>query len=85
MALLDDMTKIKRAWYTCDNLISSMPRGPSKEKMKKDQERDENMAKMMTQLDLLMKYVMHSSRRSVNVVGYASSVPYEATYNEEVH
>lgn len=29
--LLDDMTKINRAWYTRSDLISSTKRGPSKE------------------------------------------------------
>ncbi|WMV41205.1 hypothetical protein MTR67_034590 [Solanum verrucosum] len=38
----------------------------TKQQIKKDQERDENMAKMMTQLDLLTKHVMGSSSKAVN-------------------
>lgn len=57
-ALLDDMTKINQGWYTHDDLISFMPKGPSKEQLAKDHERDKNMAKMMTQLGLLIKHVM---------------------------
>ena len=36
--------------------------------MEKNQERDENMAKIMTQLDLLTKHVMNSGLKSVNAV-----------------
>lgn len=43
--LLDDMIKINRSRYTRDNLISSTHKGPSKEKLTKDQERDKHIAK----------------------------------------
>uniref|UniRef100_M1DZF7 Uncharacterized protein n=1 Tax=Solanum tuberosum TaxID=4113 RepID=M1DZF7_SOLTU len=56
--------------------------------MEKDQERDQNMAKIMTQLDIFSKNVMGAGARSVNVVGVRSVNPeeakFQALYNEEV-
>lgn len=48
------------------------------------------MAKMTTQLDLLKKHVIGSSRKGVNVVGSTSGlslddISYDGCYNEEVH
>lgn len=59
-------------------------------KLEKDQERDENMAKIMTQLDLLMKHMMGCGQKSVNVVGSASDmtfngVDFDVGYNEGVY
>uniref|UniRef100_M1E0P4 Integrase core domain containing protein n=1 Tax=Solanum tuberosum TaxID=4113 RepID=M1E0P4_SOLTU len=67
--------------------------------MEKDQERDQNMAKIMTQLDILSKNVMGFIARSVNDVGvkcanlneskfealYNEESKFEALYNEEVN
>lgn len=88
--LLDDMTKINQAWYKRDNLVSPMHTGPSKEQLAKDQEKHENMAKMMIQLDLLIKNVMGGNRKSVNAVTTIGDVvydnlPYKGGYSKEVH
>uniref|UniRef100_M1D8S3 Integrase core domain containing protein n=1 Tax=Solanum tuberosum TaxID=4113 RepID=M1D8S3_SOLTU len=58
--LLDVMTKIKRAWYTRDDQVSPLTYMKIKEQIERDQECDENMAKMMTQMVLLSKHVMGS-------------------------
>jgi len=44
----------------------------SKEQIEKDNERDENMTKMMTQLDLLSKHFMGGGLKSMNTVGTSS-------------
>ncbi|WMV29634.1 hypothetical protein MTR67_023019 [Solanum verrucosum] len=56
--LLDEMTNINRAWYTREDPVSPLDFKISKEQIEKDQERDEHMAKFMTQMDLLTKHVM---------------------------
>lgn len=66
--LLDNMTKINHAWYTRDDLMSTLSRGMMKDQLVKDHERDENIAKMMTQLDLLTKHITSSGRKGFNVV-----------------
>ncbi|KAK4708698.1 hypothetical protein R3W88_029623 [Solanum pinnatisectum] len=87
--LLDDMTTINRVWYTRENQISPLMFKLTKEQMEKDQERDQNMAKIMTQLDILSKNVMGVGARSVNDVGVECANPdeskFEALYNEEVN
>lgn len=55
----------------------------------KDEERDESMARVMTQLYLLTKHVMGGGYKSVNDLALSSSKCYEdnkfeALYNEEV-
>uniref|UniRef100_M1DL01 Integrase core domain containing protein n=1 Tax=Solanum tuberosum TaxID=4113 RepID=M1DL01_SOLTU len=82
--LWDGMTTINRAWYTHEDHVSHLTFKLTKEQMEKDQERDQNMAKIMTQLDILSKYVMGAGARSV---GCANSDDFmvEALYNEEVN
>uniref|UniRef100_M1DX07 Uncharacterized protein n=1 Tax=Solanum tuberosum TaxID=4113 RepID=M1DX07_SOLTU len=48
--LLDGMTTINRAWYTREDQVSPLTFKLSKEQMEKDNERDQNMAKIMTSL-----------------------------------
>uniref|UniRef100_M1DCE9 Uncharacterized protein n=1 Tax=Solanum tuberosum TaxID=4113 RepID=M1DCE9_SOLTU len=56
--------------------------------MEKDQERDQNMAKIMTQLDIFSKNFMGAGARGVNIVGIGYANPeeakFDALYNEEV-
>lgn len=83
------MTKINRAWYTHDDQVSPLNFRITKEQIEKDQERDQNMAKMMTKLDILSKNVMGVCTKSVNIVGVGGVNPdeaqFEAEYNEEVN
>ncbi|WMV59102.1 hypothetical protein MTR67_052487 [Solanum verrucosum] len=87
--LLDEMTKTNRAWYSREDQVSPLNFRFKKEQIEKDQERDENMAKIMTQMDLLSKHVMGSGYKVVNAVGVSGVNPFEAKfeamYNEEVH
>ncbi|WMV38234.1 hypothetical protein MTR67_031619 [Solanum verrucosum] len=56
--------------------------------MEKNQERDENMAIMMTHMDLLTKHVMGSGSKAVNTVGVSGVNPDEAHFeviDSEVH
>ncbi|WMV24771.1 hypothetical protein MTR67_018156 [Solanum verrucosum] len=57
--------------------------------MEKNQERDENMPMLMTQLDFLTKPVMGGCHKAVNAIGSSSGMcsdneNLEAVYNEEV-
>uniref|UniRef100_M1DZ77 Integrase core domain containing protein n=1 Tax=Solanum tuberosum TaxID=4113 RepID=M1DZ77_SOLTU len=72
------MTKTNRAWYTREDQVSPLTFELTKEELEKDQERDQNMAKMMTQLDILAKNVMGAGAKSVNVVGVGCVNPDEA-------
>ncbi|KAK4721531.1 hypothetical protein R3W88_011764 [Solanum pinnatisectum] len=87
--LLDGMTTINKAWYTREDQVSPLTFKLSKEQIEKDNERDQNMAKIMTQLDILSKNFMRAGAHSTNVVGVGCANPeemkFEALYNEEVN
>ncbi|KAK4723933.1 hypothetical protein R3W88_026712 [Solanum pinnatisectum] len=87
--LLDGMTTINRVWYTREDQVSPITFKLSKEKIEKDNEPDQNMAKIITQLDILSKNVMVASAHSVNIVGVGCENPkemkFEALYNKEVN
>ncbi|WMV41608.1 hypothetical protein MTR67_034993 [Solanum verrucosum] len=82
------MTKINCAWYTREDQVSPLNLGLTNEQFEKKQERDENMAKIMIQMDLLTKHVMGSAYKVVNAVGANSvnhdEMQFEDMYNEEV-
>lgn len=49
----------------------------SKDHKKKDEERDENMAKVIPQLDLLPKHVMVAPLKAINVIASQSAKIYD--------
>lgn len=86
--LLDDMTKINQAWYTWDNMVTPLTLGLTKEKVEKNHKRDENMEKMMTQLNLLTKHVI-GIKKVMNLIGESESSSkdnalFDPMYEEEV-
>ena len=87
--LLDGMTTINRVWYTREDQVSLVTFQLSKEQVEKDNERDQNMAKIMMQLDILSKNVMGAGACGVNVVGVGGANPeemkFEVMYDEEVN
>ncbi|WMV46462.1 hypothetical protein MTR67_039847 [Solanum verrucosum] len=81
VTLRDNIQNIKRVGALTQSVLAwqmnLFKRGSSifstteygKEQMEKDHERDENMAKMMTQLVLISKHVITSGLKAVHVVG----------------
>lgn len=70
--------------------MSSVHKGLSKEQLAKDQESDENIAKMLTQLDLLTKHIIGGKPEECYDVAAAGDVVYdkvlyERGYSEEIH
>lgn len=58
----------------------------SQEQRKKYEKRDENMSKVMTQLDILTKHIIEASCKEVNVVSAKSVIgnyAEEVDYNDE--
>lgn len=55
------------AYLRGSTIFSKM--GLIKEQMEKDHESEENMVKMMTQLDLFSKHIMGGGLKVLNVVG----------------
>lgn len=76
---------INPALYTCEDQVSHVTFQLCKKKIEKDNERDQIMAKIMTQLDILSKNFMGTGTRGVNVVGVGNTNPndmkFEAIYN----
>ncbi|WMV46247.1 hypothetical protein MTR67_039632 [Solanum verrucosum] len=88
-ALLDETTKINRAWHIREDQVSPLNIGLIKEQMENNQERDENMATIMTQMDLSTKHVMGGGYKAVNAIsaksgGNLNDTQFEAMYNGEV-
>ncbi|XP_047264469.1 uncharacterized protein LOC124896741 [Capsicum annuum] len=84
--LLAEVTKQNRGCHTLD---TEVPKGSpttfviNKEQRNKDKEREKNMAKIMTQLDLLMKLVMVEPIKAVNVMASKAYDDEEAKNLEE--
>ncbi|WMV41421.1 hypothetical protein MTR67_034806 [Solanum verrucosum] len=83
------MAKINCTWYIREDQVSPLNLGLTKKHLEKNKERDENMAKIMTQMDLLMKHVIGVSYKVLNAVGANSGVSlddaqFEAICNEDV-
>lgn len=74
LSLLDEMTKINSAWYMRDDLVSQLNVGLTMDQMEKNQECDENMAKMITQMDLLTKHVMGGGYKAVSAIGASNGM-----------
>ncbi|XP_059281184.1 uncharacterized protein LOC132034854 [Lycium ferocissimum] len=69
--LLDKLTETNEAWHTRDSKVgggSSSKNVLTREMIKKEEERDESMAKLVTQMDLLTKHVMGDGSKKVNTV-----------------
>ena len=88
---LDQHAKIERAWHTRDaEVAKGAPSSSSSVAVtRKDEERDELMAKMATQLELLTKQVMGSGTHKVHVVdtqpdAVSEEAQFQAMYEEEV-
>lgn len=83
------MTLINRACYTREDQVTPLTLTPSKELIEKDNEIDQNIGKIMTQLDILSKNIMGGGVRTVNVVGVrwadTEDMKFEAFYNEKVN
>jgi len=59
-SLLDNMTKINQACYTQEDQVSPFSFRMMKEKLDKEKERDENISKIMSQMELLQKQVLQT-------------------------
>uniref|UniRef100_M1DMN1 Integrase core domain containing protein n=1 Tax=Solanum tuberosum TaxID=4113 RepID=M1DMN1_SOLTU len=70
MQLLDEVSKNNRVWYTRDAEVGELGYTfeLSPEQRKREEERDQDMAHMRTQIDLLTKHIVAKSEK-VNVVG----------------
>ncbi|XP_059295428.1 uncharacterized protein LOC132048757 [Lycium ferocissimum] len=70
--LLDKLTETNEAWHNKESEVgggSSLKNVLTREMVKKEEERDESMAKLVTQMDLLTKHVMGGESEKVNAVG----------------
>ncbi|XP_015165388.1 uncharacterized protein [Solanum tuberosum] len=55
--LLDDMTRINQVWYTKEDHISPFQFRLTQEQLDKEKERDENIKKMLTQMEVLQEHM----------------------------
>lgn len=67
--LLDWMTTINRVWYTREDQVTPVTFILPKKHVEKDQKRDQNMEKIMMQLDILSKKFIRVCVQSFNVMG----------------
>jgi len=55
--LLDDMTKINQAWYTQEDQVSPFCFRLTQEQLDKERERDENIKKILIQMEFLQEHM----------------------------
>ena len=67
-ALLDDLTKVNRVWYTIDDHVSPLLGCMTKEKDGKNRERDANMTKMLSQMNFITNWVMGNEVEEINAI-----------------
>lgn len=87
----DRMTKINRAWHTreAEMVRSTSIRKMSTEEWLKEEAKEERMTQLMTQIELLTKYVIGAPTQKVNVLaandqGYIHEDAYHS-YDEKSH
>uniref|UniRef100_M1DE40 Integrase core domain containing protein n=1 Tax=Solanum tuberosum TaxID=4113 RepID=M1DE40_SOLTU len=61
--LLDNMTKINQALYTQEDQVSPLCFGITQEQLDKEKERDENINKMLSQMELLQTQMLENATR----------------------
>ncbi|PHT28149.1 hypothetical protein CQW23_32251 [Capsicum baccatum] len=68
--MLDRMTKQSRAWHTRDSEVASptLSIGMSADQRRREEEREQDMAHMKTQLDLLTKHLLSGKTEKVKAV-----------------
>ncbi|PHT45387.1 hypothetical protein CQW23_14545 [Capsicum baccatum] len=83
--MLDRMTKQSRAWHTMDSEVTSptVSIGMTTEQRRREEERDQDMAHMKTQMDLLTKHLLSGKTEKVKVV--ASKEREESDSEEEAN
>uniref|UniRef100_M1DBF8 Integrase core domain containing protein n=1 Tax=Solanum tuberosum TaxID=4113 RepID=M1DBF8_SOLTU len=87
--LLDDMTRINQAWYTKEDQVSPFCFRLTQEQLDKERERDENIKKMLTQMEYLQEHMKGTCGVFRIEEGSSSGTPRDimrvstnATYNE---
>ena len=55
--LLDGMTKVNQAWYTKYDQVSPLCFRLTQEQLDKERERDENIKKMLSQMEVIQEHM----------------------------
>ena len=63
------MSTINPSWYTREDRVSPLTLKFTKEQRERDQERDQNMAKITAQIEIFRRNVMGACPWGVNVMG----------------
>lgn len=74
------MKTLNRTSYTREGKVSLVTFQLSKEKIEKDNERDQIMENIMTQLDILSKNFMGVHTKCINIVRVGSTHPYDMKF-----
>lgn len=80
--MLERMTKTSRSWNTRDSMVASNTRSSviSAKQHRREEDRDQDIALMKTQMYLLKKYLLSGNVEKVKVVGFQDK---EAESNTE--